>query len=230
MRPEILDQAAYETLVRGGEPVKRMREGVKVWRLPDDRIVKLFRPRGRFSRSRLYPANQRFTANAQALTELGIETVVVEQLFEQPQMGCSGVVYQALPGETLEVRLSVADSRQLLTLLASTMVNLHVAGIVFRSLHLGNLLVQPDGGLALIDVEDMTISRRPLGVWARLRNFRHLLRRDLDRQLLGRDGYLQLVNDYLAGAGLRPAAQLRLRRGLLTLADSCDWPEQAERS
>lgn len=230
MAAEVLDEAAFERLVAGGQPIKRMREGVKVWRLPDNRIVKLFRPRGRFSRSRLYPANERFAANAQSLAELGFTTVVVQQLFDYPQMGCSGVVYEALPGETLESCLKVMDTSALITQLAALMAQLHAAGVLFRALHLGNVLVMPDARLSLIDVEEVVLSGRTLRPWIRLRNFRHLLRRELDRELLGRDGFQLLVDGYFEGLELPARQQRRLRRGLQALSESSHWPQQPERS
>lgn len=230
MVSEILDTNAFERLVAGGQPIKHMREGVKVWRLPDDRIVKLFRPRGRFSRTRLHPANERFTANAQALTDLGFATVVVQRLFVYPPMGCSGVVYQALPGETLESHLRDADSEVLILRLGELMAKLHTSGVMFRALHLGNLLVASEGGLALIDVEETKLSRRPLGPWRRLRNFRHLLRREVDRRLLGKERFEQLVDGYLQNAVLSNAQQRTLRQRLYKLAESRHWPERAERS
>ncbi|MNJ72965.1 3-deoxy-D-manno-octulosonic-acid kinase [compost metagenome] len=53
---------------------------------------------------------------------------------------------------------------------------LHELGVYFRSLHLGNVLILPDGRFGLIDLSDMQISGRPLARWKRERNLQHMLR------------------------------------------------------
>ena len=221
----VLDEAAYQELVQGGEPIKRMPAGVKVWRLSDGRMVKLFRARGWFSRSRLRPASVRFAANATALRGLGFHTVTVAQLIFVPAMACHGVIYPALIGEPLEQALSSESEQELLEALALLMLELHNAGVLFRALHLGNLLLLRSGELALIDVEELTVSRRSLSAAARLRNFQHLLRRAEDRAVIGQHGFSQLATLYLQNQLLSARLRDRLDRQLVALEAAVHWPQ-----
>jgi len=217
---EQISTADYTSLVEGGEPLERMPGGVKVWRLPDGRIVKLFRRRGIFSRSRLQARSVRFAANARRLHGLGFTTVHVERCFRVHPDGTHGVIYAGLPGSTLERRLADEPDAGLLSALGCLLARLHEAGVLFRALHLGNVIVGPDGTLGLIDVEEVSVHARPLGLSARRRNLRHLLRRPQDRALL-RGALIGIVLDaYVRDADLsaRKAARLRNRARQL-LAD-----------
>ena len=60
--------------------------------------------------------------------------------------------------------------------LAAFMRRLHGAGIYFRSLHLGNVVLTPAGEYGLIDFLDMKTYSKPLSAWQVSRNFRHLER------------------------------------------------------
>jgi len=221
---ESLDAAGYALLVADGIPIKEMREGVKVWRLPDGRMVKLFRPRGLLSRSRLQPANRRFARNAAMLSRLGFVTVTVQQLFYNQENGCFGVVYAELPGRTLEQAFAESPSPALIESLAQLLVDLHQHGVLFRSLHLGNVVWLDSGLLGLIDVEELNVSGRALGVRSRVRNFRHLLRRELDRNLLTVEGFQSLASGYLSHCGLSARRNQQLSRWLEKLSDEVDWP------
>ncbi|MOA52408.1 hypothetical protein D3C78_1757000 [compost metagenome] len=54
--------------------------------------------------------------------------------------------------------------------------SLHQSGIYFRSLHLGNIVVTPEGKLGLIDVADMRFLRSPLSARLVKRNLQHFAR------------------------------------------------------
>lgn len=214
---ERITEADYRSLVEGGEPLERMPSGVKVWRLPDGRIVKLFRRRGFFSRSRIRPPSARFAANARRLRTLGFESVRVERCFRVERKGSHGVVYPGLPGSTLEDLLTGDPDADLLSSFGRLLARLHHAGVLFRALHLGNVIAGPTGALGLIDVEELSIRSRPLGSSARRRNLRHLLRRPHDRRLLRGPGIGIVLDAYVSEAGLSPdqAARLRERARLL---------------
>jgi hypothetical protein len=57
-------------------------------------------------------------------------------------------------------------------------------GIYFRSAHLANVSLIPDGTFGLIDISDMKTFHRPLRKRLRLRNFKHMRRYERDRQRL----------------------------------------------
>jgi tRNA A-37 threonylcarbamoyl transferase component Bud32 len=181
--------------------------GVKVLLRPDDRIVKLFRIKHIVSLALFYPYSLRFRRNAQRLTERGINTVTVEQIFYCHAIRRHGVVYPLLQGDTLEELLeSQPDSADLMQRLARYIAQLHHKGIYFRSLHLGNVLLLENGELGLIDVADAHFSSGPLFWGKRVRNFQHLFRRRAHRTLFERFGTERFVDIYLDAAGL-PAAQ-----------------------
>jgi hypothetical protein len=79
---------------------------------------------------------------------------------------------------------------------------LHDKGILFRSIHLGNILVLEHGGFGLIDIADMSIQRRPLGLLKRARNFRHLLHDKADRDSLEQYGYERFLEQYESDANI----------------------------
>jgi len=69
--------------------------------------------------------------------------------------------------------------------LAQFIAQLHEHGIYFRSLHPGNVVLQPDGTFGLIDILDCSFRwfGRPLNRWQRERNFRHFFRYDDSRAI-----------------------------------------------
>lgn len=59
--------ARYRQLTADAKVLEAQSFGVKVWLLPDGRIMKLFRLKGFFSSGRRYPYNLRFARNARRL-------------------------------------------------------------------------------------------------------------------------------------------------------------------
>jgi len=193
----------YTGLTKGATELERDRHGVKVLLTPEGRIVKLIRIKRWFSLSAIHPYSVRFRNNAGRLLAMGIPSVQVEQVFYCHSIRRHGVVYPLLQGESLE-KIAARDgmSDKLYNKLAGFIAMLHAKGVYFRSLHLGNILLLPDGEFGLIDVADMRFSNSSLRVDLRRRNFRHLLRNQNHRKLFesfGLEGFLKL---YLASANL----------------------------
>ena len=194
----------FERLSAGARVLERDKRGDKVLLTPDDHIIKLFYPRRRFTSARLYPYAYRFCKNARHLQAKGIITVQCEQLRYDRQHGRHLIRYPLLPGDTLRDHLaSHPDRDDLLAGLAAFLAELHGKGILFRSIHLGNILVLEKDSFGLIDIADMSIQQRPLGLWQRARNFRHLLHDRRDRERLEQYGYGRLLENYEAAAGIR---------------------------
>ncbi len=76
------------------------------------------------------------------------------------------------------------------------LAKLHASGIYFRSVHLGNVLVQPDGQLGLIDLADMRISHFALSLHKRQRNLKHMRRYADDQKWLFEENYDALKAGY----------------------------------
>jgi len=208
-----INTTEFEQLRAGTRVLERDKRGDKVLLTPDDHIIKLFYPRRRFTSARLYPYAYRFCKNARHLQAKGIISVQCEQLRYDRQGGRHLVRYPLLPGNTLRAHLAEHSDRDgLLAELASFLAELHGKGILFRSIHLGNVLVLEDGTFGLIDIADMSIQRRPLGLWQRARNFRHLLHDRRDRECLEQYGYGRLLDHYEAAAGVSGYRRTVLRR------------------
>jgi hypothetical protein len=151
--------------------------GDKVLKLRDGRILKLFRLKRWVSSNLVFPYAKRFKANAEKLLAAGIPTVTDISTFNVPHIKRTAVLYMPLGGETLRMRIKrLGIDRCLVTDIASFISRIHIKGIYFRSIHFGNIIVLSDGGLGLIDIADMKVFNRPLGVKHRLRNFRHFTR------------------------------------------------------
>jgi serine/threonine protein kinase len=177
--------------------------GEKVLLTRDNRIIKLFYPRHRVSSAHIYPYAYRFLSNAKLLQDKGIKTVQCEQLFHDRKNNRHLVIYPLLPGTTLRDHLQEApNTDEYLVKLAAFLARVHALGILFRSIHLGNILILEDGDFGLIDVADMSVQRRPLGLFKRARNFRHLLHDQRDCEKLEQFGYDRFLMLYEASANI----------------------------
>lgn len=198
-----ISSAEFEQLRAGARVLELDERGEKVLLTPDNRIIKLFYPRRRITSARIYPYAYRFWNNARRLSNKGITTIQCEQLRHDKTHQRYLITYPLLPGTTLRDCLAAtANGDDLLERLAAYLATIHTKGILFRSIHLGNILVLEDDSFGLIDVADMSIQNRPLGLFKRARNFRHLLHDRVDRERLSRYGYGRLLDQYEAAAGI----------------------------
>jgi len=208
-----ISTAEFKQLRHGAQLLERDYRGEKVLLTPDKHIIKLFYPRRRFTSARIYSYAHRFCNNARQLREKGIITVNCEQLRYDEANRRHLVTYALLPGTTLRNRLKEADNRDdYLDKLASYLVTLHAKGILFRSIHLGNILVLENGDYGLIDIADMSSRQRPLDLRKRARNFRHLLHDNVDREQLSSYGYDRFIGQYEQAAGISGSRSARLRK------------------
>ncbi len=166
-------------MLREADVIEEDGHGVKVAKLKDGTYLKLFRRKQLLSTALWATPSRRFADNSIHLRSLGITAPIIKQLVQIPSAKLDGVIYQPLPGDTLRNRWRrLGDTERELDVrqFGQFLGALHQAGIYFRSLHLGNVLKQPDGELALIDVSDMRFSQHPLRFGKRRRNLRHMLR------------------------------------------------------
>ena len=208
-----ISTAEFEQLRAGARLLERDGRGEKVLLTPTNHIIKLFYPRHRITSARIYPYAYRFWNNARKLREKGIITIRCEQLRHDRHNGRYLITYPLLPGTTLRDCLAeVSNGDDYLDKLATYLVTLHTKGILFRSIHLGNILVLENGDYGLIDVADMSIQQRPLGLVKRARNFRHLLHDHRDRERLEKYGYDRLLDNYETAAGISGYRRTLLRK------------------
>lgn len=174
-----IDGVQLDALLQGAKTIEEDGLGIKVARLGDGDFLKLYR-RKRLLSSDLWdlPA-QRFADNAQGLLRLGITAPKVLDVLMISERRLSAVRYQPLPGDTLRNSLRQLDAEPRTALVkqfGTFLGGLHQLGVYFRSLHLGNVLLLPDGSFGLIDLSDMKLESRPLAPWKRRRNLQHILR------------------------------------------------------
>jgi len=162
--------------------------GPKVLKLTDGSFLKLFRKRSVFSRETIKPYAKRFAENAERLQHLGFNSPKIIQVYWlKDPVNKTAVHYWPLPGETLRHVLSSSSSQQrqhLVEKFGELLARLHTSSVYFRSVHLGNVLVQPDGQLGLIDLADMRIGHFALSLRKRQRNLKHMRRYIDDQQWL----------------------------------------------
>jgi tRNA A-37 threonylcarbamoyl transferase component Bud32 len=168
----------YLALREGAEVLERDPHGDKVLRLTDGTILKLFRRKRLLSSATLRPYARRFVANAGALARIGVPVPEVIGIHRVAELARDLVHYRPLPGATLRelARQGLAPERRarLRDSLSALIVRLHDAGIYFRSLHIGNVIVMPDDQLGLIDFSDLRVHPWPLGRYLRARNLRRM--------------------------------------------------------
>lgn len=190
-----LTKTDFKLLIKDASMMKEDLFGPKVYRRPDATYVKLFRQKRNFSLSTIFPYVERFRRNSLTLMKRGIDTVAVDALYDCPEIERTIVTYKELDGELFRNVLEKDASGQPLEELAGFLAELHKKGIYFRSIHLENIVLQPNGALGLIDIADMRFRRFALSPLRRVRNLCHLLKYAQDAQLLFVDGKLHFFLD-----------------------------------
>ena len=196
-----LSKAALNQMIVGAKVLEADSYGAKVYMLQDGKILKLFRRKRWFSSALLRPYSKRFIDNAAKLEKLGVPTLKVTHFYTLDKPGMTAVLYRPLPGETLRqlAREPGFSWQQQLPALIELVRSLHQSGIYFRSLHLGNIVVTPEGKLGLIDVADMRFLKAPLSERLIKRNVQHFSSY-IKRENLGDEFPLQALEQALLAA------------------------------
>lgn len=198
-------------MLEGADVLKVDHFGVKVARIADNRILKLFRTRKKLSSALWSPYALRFVRHAEILRRRMIRTISIERIFIVGEVAEQGVVYEQLEGETLRTLLEQEVKREqrdaLIAKLACFLAELHGKGILFRSNHFGNIVVTPEGAYALIDIVDLRVRRwGQLNLWQRVRNLQHLTRYPSDKVWIDQfswDKFLSLYTENYKCNGLK---------------------------
>ena len=207
-----------ETMIRDARILSEDGRGVKVLETPDGEIIKFFRLRRRVSTAAVYPYSKRFVRNASLLKERGIKTVDIVGTFRRSKDSPDAVVYRKTPGKGLRSLLEGAGlpaegAEQTLRDFTGFIAQLHREGILFRSIHFGNVLVLEEGGFAVIDVADISFRRgRSLTPRQRVRNFVHMSRYAEDREALIGFGIPRFFQLYLEASQMPLGQQQRFSR------------------
>lgn len=219
LKSQLLTSDDFEKMQVGAEILGLDPRGIKVIKLQNGNILKVFRIRNRISGAYLYSYARRFCRNANRLQKLAIPTIKIKQLFHFGDSSNTAVSYEPLPGETLKKLIHASElSDELCADLGQFIAKLHNDGVHFRSLHLGNIVLTPSGELGLIDVSDMSIYPWRLLTSTRIRNFRHLWRYPKDIQMLGEKKWLVIENAYFSHCRLTDSSARKIKRELQLLA------------
>ena len=181
-----LSENDFDSLVSGARLLEQDGREPKVYATCDGRIVKLFRVKRRISSNLLRAYARRFADNASALRSAGIDTLTVEFFGKVPHIARQIVIYPMMPGLSLREAAREADPKaaaELLRRFGGFLARLHEKGVLFRSIHFGNVLVDGDR-MSLIDILDVKIFQKALGDERRLKNIRFLAKYPEDRELV----------------------------------------------
>lgn len=181
-----LDHQDYLALRENCKVIEKDGFGDKVMILQDGTFLKLFRRKRLITSAAIWPYAQRFADNAKKLEKLGIPCPKIIQVYRIPSIERDAVHYHPLPGQTLRDTYSGDDEypEDLRERFLEFVEHIQDLGVYFRSIHLGNVVLTPEGELGLIDISDMKIFRRPLSKWQRRRNLEHMLKDDRDGEWL----------------------------------------------
>lgn len=195
-----LTREAFDIMRSDATVLERDGFGEKVLALKDGTFLKLFRRKSWLSKNLFVSPAQRFARNAESLAIRGIPSPAVIRLYYLRFPYRSVIHYRPLPGQTLrEIVSECASEMQLEAMekLPDFVRNLHDAGVYFRSLHFGNIVYTPQRQFGLIDISDMSCSRRPLSRNKRRRNIKHLLRTKSDWSMLPLDVAQRTIKELL---------------------------------
>ena len=178
-----IDHNDYLALRENCKVIEQDGFGDKVMILQDGTFLKLFRRKRLITSAAIWPYAQRFADNAKKLEELGIACPKIIHVYRIPSIERDAVHYHPLPGLTLR-QVRDGDTPypdDLIERFAKFVTHIQDLGVYFRSIHLGNVVLTPEGEIGLIDISDMKIFNRPLSQWQRKRNFEHMVRDERDR-------------------------------------------------
>jgi tRNA A-37 threonylcarbamoyl transferase component Bud32 len=199
---QTLSHDAYLALRANATVIERDRHGEKVLQLEDGNYLKLFRRKRLISSAAWYPYAQRFADNALILQTRAIPCPVVIATYRIPGIKRDAVLYAPLEGRSLrQIIKSGEASSELRTVLGKFVARLHAAGIYFRSLHLGNIVLSPSGELGLIDIADLRAGNGAISRYLRRRNLQQLHKDAQDQAWLCADGSTEVEDAYRAAGG-----------------------------
>lgn len=173
-----MTQQDFLALSEGAKRLEGDGFGPKVLALKDGTIIKLFRRKRVISSAALFPYATRFARNAVKLRKLGVPVPEILGIARIQGIARDMVHYRPLPGRTLRELLDEGLAGERLAELKAQftrfVISLHDNGVYFRSLHLGNVVLTPEGRMGLIDFSDLRIYPWRLGAYLRARNMRRM--------------------------------------------------------
>lgn len=162
---------------------------------PADEMVKFFYRRKRISTATFLPQAQRFTTNSRELLERDIPAPVVKDIMYCEEIPVHMVLYNRIEGKDMR-DLCQSSGVATLARLPEYFAHLHKAGIFFRAVHLGNILVNAEV-ISLLDISDLSTQDSSLGVFRRARNLAHLFNAEHDKAYFVSYGLHKFLQEYI---------------------------------
>ncbi|HIG42803.1 MAG: hypothetical protein ABGY96_13490 [bacterium] len=171
---------------------------------PDNEMIKSFFRKERLSTSTFFPKAVRFAENAKQLKKIGVLAPLPKEVMYCSEMAMHMVIYNRLPGTDLRVLNEGGDDTGIRGL-PRYLAELHTRGVMFRGIHLGNVLYlgkEVHQSYALVDISGMSIKKRQLRLWERMRNLINLLGVDDDKDIFDELGVNWFLSRYCRAAVL----------------------------
>ena len=219
MRNQTLSDLDFEALRQQATPLQAEGFDRGVWLLDDGRIMKLFRFKKLLTSDSLFPYNRRFVKNSKMLVAAGIPTVGDARCFKLPSRKCGGVFYHPLEGDTLRaLGMDGQLDDSLCAEIGRFTAMVHHKGILFRSIHPGNIVRGKDGRLGFIDIADVSRQWWPLQAWQRQRNFRHMFRSSCENSYFTEVHRKTLIEAYFDACPSKLASDSQFQAAVLDAA------------
>lgn len=213
-----MDQVAYKNIISQGKVLETDVWGTKVVETEEQNIVKFFRLKRVYSSALFFPYACRFKKNSRQLQSKGIKTVNVESIVYCMPEQRHVLTYKKIPGQPIKALLNKNETNSaLITQLIQFVAELHAKGIYFRSLHFGNVIVNPAGEMVLIDIADLKIYPWSLSVNQRIRNWKHLLKYSFEKEIITSFGNELFFDMYAQHSHLSKSQSTRLKKELMAL-------------
>lgn len=196
--PETITQDDYARILDSGEagPIKHGYPAVIIH--PGHTITKLWAKKtGWLSSARWHPYSLRFIKNAARLASHGVTVpkIIAHKKIHNTHVHL--VQYRGLEGTSIRELLEHNPREVDIPALAGYIFNLHEKGILFRAIHLGNVIQMPDKKYGLIDFTDVVFLNKPAPANRRAQNLATPLRYQEDAGRLKQAGLPELTESYL---------------------------------
>tara|TARA_R110002072_G_scaffold173230_2_gene327842 strand:- start:10569 stop:12176 length:1608 start_codon:yes stop_codon:yes gene_type:complete len=201
----------FQKIIEKSQVIKKNKHGPKLL-LNQEHYIKIFYKKSGMSSTKFKSYADKFIINSIKLQKLNISTIKPEKVFyiknhnhpRDPHF----ITYKSIPGQDLRNiitnnnSINIEDNHDLILRFIEELVTLHQKGVFFRSLHLGNILLEANSkNLALIDIADVRFKKlnKPLGFNKSLRNIKHIFNDPNDFQVwlnFGHNKFIDIYSEY----------------------------------
>jgi len=172
----------------------------KLLETSNGKMVKIFYPRNKkFSGVFKSPQAIRFSENSKKLQAKGITVPEVESIQYCKANNTHILTYDKMSGT--DTRVLAYKDASIIEKIAYYIAKLHEQGVFFRSIHLENILYH-NGSFALLDIVDVNIKNKPLSLYMRVRNIKHMIKTKDDKEFWIKYGIDKFFGSYLKYSNL----------------------------